>query len=121
MDHIAVMSKHWKWKQIESRWLVNKSAPWGKVSKGETIYFKDSGGPIKVKAKVNEIKEFEREDFEKPIEIMNKYLDANKWAKGKRYCVLIWLGRPTYVNPFRIAKQSRAGWLSIEDIDILRL
>lgn len=114
MDHIAVMSKGWKWKKVESRWLKNKSAPWGKVKAGDTIYFKDSGGPIKVKTTAVKVREYE--DLTEPINIMNKYLDAQAWAKGKKYCVLIWLGKPIPLKPLKINKRSRAGWVSVNDL-----
>ena len=60
MDHVAIMKKSWKLtekilsgeKKIESRWYKSKYPPWGKIKKGDIIYFKDSGEPVSIKAKV---------------------------------------------------------------------
>ena len=66
MHHIAIMKKEWKLtqkilsgeKKIESRWYSNRSAPWGKIKAGETVYFKDSGEPVSIKAEVVKVLEF---------------------------------------------------------------
>ena len=58
MDHVATMRKSWEFlpkilsgeKTIESRWLKNKSVPWGRVCIGDTIYFKNTGEPVTAKA-----------------------------------------------------------------------
>ncbi len=45
MDHVAIMKKAWKLipkildgqKKVESRWGVNKCAPWGKIKVGDNV------------------------------------------------------------------------------------
>ena len=45
-------------KKIESRWYKSKRSPWGKIEKGDTVYFKDSGEPVSIKAKVKKVISF---------------------------------------------------------------
>lgn len=118
MNHVAIMSKGWKWKQIESRWLINKSAPLGKVKPGDRVYFKDSGGPVRIRAEVEKVQEFT--DLDKAAQIFG---DAS-WKKDKKYCVLIWLKNPKKIEPFKINKAgfgSASAWLCVEDINKIRI
>ena len=49
---------------------------------------------------------------------------SDEWAKGKNYCVLIWLKNPRIIEPFGINKSgfgSAAAWLCVEDINKIRL
>ena len=112
MDHVAIMSKGWKWKTIESRWLKNKSAPWGKVKPGDKVYFKDSSGPVRIAAEVEKVMQFEKANFDVAKKL---FKDADKWSKGKNYCVLVFLRKPKRVKPFKIDKTgfgSAVAWLS---------
>ena len=121
MNHVAIMSKGWKWKTIESRWLKNGSAPWGKVKSGDRVYFKDSGGPVKVLAKVEKVIQFEKNRFD---EAKKLFKDADNWSLGKNYCVLVFLGKPESIKPFKINKKgfgSPAAWLCVEDINSIRV
>ncbi|TSC85441.1 MAG: hypothetical protein G01um101416_869 [Microgenomates group bacterium Gr01-1014_16] len=105
-------------KKIESRWSKNKSAPWGKVSAGDKIYFKDAGKPVTAMAEVENVKELT--DMNKAIEIFG----SDEWATGKNYCVLVFLKRPEWVVPFRINKKgfgSAAAWLCVESIAKIRV
>src|SRR5579864_7556566 len=66
MEHIAFMQKSWGLtakiatgqKTIESRWYNVKYTPWGKISPGDIIYFKDGGEPITMRAEVEKILTF---------------------------------------------------------------
>jgi|SRR3989344_7445778 len=112
------MSKGWKWKQIESRWLKNKSAPWGKVKAGDRIYFKEAGKQVTATAEVEKVMELT--DMNRAVEMFG----SDEWAKGKNYCVLIWLKNPRIIEPFGINKSgfgSAAAWLCVEDINKIRL
>jgi len=42
-------------KTIESRWYKNKCSPWGKIKRGDVVYFKNSGEPVTIKAEVSKI------------------------------------------------------------------
>lgn len=142
MDHVAIMKKSWKLipkildgrKKIESRWGINKCAPWGKVKVGDRVYFKNSGEPVTCVSQVLKIKEFENLNLQKIREIFNKYggdagISADnienivKWAEKKRYCTLIYLKKSKKVKPFDIDKSgfgSGCAWITVKDIDLIK-
>ncbi len=142
MEHIAIMRKSWGLtqkiltgqKRIESRWYKSRYAPWGKINAGETIYFKDSGEPVSIKAEVNRVMQFQGLNPKKVKEILGKYgkkdgLDKEqipeffRMFRDKRYCMLIFLKKPRKVEPFGIDKKgfgSMAAWICVEDINNLR-
>lgn len=67
MDHVAIMKPSWGLlpkilsgqKVIESRWYSTRHLPWGKINPGDTTYFKNSGGPVTIKARVDKVLSFE--------------------------------------------------------------
>ena len=142
MDHLAIMKKSWGLldkigdgrKSIESRWYKNKICPWNRIRKGETVYFKDSGGPITLKAKVSGILQFSGLNPAKVRRILNEYgerdgLEKNqagdfyKLFKNKNYCLLIFLEGAQKIRPFRIDKTgfgSMAAWICIGDINLIK-
>src|SRR3989337_1904706 len=110
MQHLAIMRKSWGLapkilsgeKKIESRWYKVKSIPWNKVKSGDVVYFKDSGEPVTLKAKVEKVMQFSDLNPEKVREILGKYGDDDGIEKAKvpeffemfkdqRYCILIFL------------------------------
>lgn len=142
MDHVAIMRPAWGLlpkilsgeKIIESRWYKNKSAPWGKINPGDTIYFKDSGKQVTLKAKVKKVLTFENlttnevsdilEKYGKedgiPKEQINFYFDL---FKNKNYCLLIYLDKVQKVKPFDINKKgfgAMAAWICLEDISKIK-
>ena len=147
MNHVAIMKKSWGLlpkiltgeKKIESRWYKHKCEAWGKVKPGDTVYFKDSGEPITVKAKVAKVLEFA--DL-KPVQI--KAILAKwggnppagggmaiadleyfyNWAKEKKYCVLIFLENSVKVKPFQINKKGfgmNRAWLTVKNIRMIKV
>lgn len=142
MHHIAIMRKSWKLthkilngeKRIESRWYVNKSAPWDRIKAGETVYFKDSGEPVAIKAEVGRVLQFSGLTPEKVREILDKYGGADginvgdinafyERFKDKRYCMLIFLKNPQKIEPFNISKKGfglMAAWLCVDNIDSIK-
>ena len=66
MEHVAIMKKSWGLigkiisgeKKIESRWYKSRRSPWGKIKQGDEVYFKDSGEPVSIKAKVAKVISF---------------------------------------------------------------
>ena len=81
MDHVAIMKKSWNLthkiltgeKTIESRWYFNKHPTWDKIQSGETVYFKDSGEPVRLKAEVSNVLQFSNLTPKKIQEILNHY------------------------------------------------
>ena len=142
MDHVAYMKKSWGLlpkilsgeKQIESRWYQTKHLPWGKITVGDTIYFKNSGEPITVSAQVKDVISFDNLTPAKVQDILDQYgqLDGidssqlNKFYllfKDKKYCLLIFLQNPKKVDPFNINKAgfgAMSAWITTEFIDRIR-
>lgn len=138
MQHVAIMNPAWKLtskiisgeKTIESRWYKNKSAPWGKIKAGETVYFKDSGKKIQIMAQIKGIEQFENLIPKKVKEILDEYgaavgITKNQIAlyynlfKDKKYCILIFLNKVQKVPPFQINKKgfgAMSAWICVENI-----
>ena len=135
MDHIAFLKKSWKLKDkilvgektIESRWYMSKIAPWNKIHVGETIYFKDSGEPVTVRASVAKFLQFELTQ-KKVLEILKQYgreitiSDIQKTYennKDKKYCILIFLKDVKKIEPFYINKKGfgiSCAWITVDDV-----
>src|SRR6266566_1543343 len=81
MDHVAIMQKSWGFtekiatcqKTIESRWYNVRYAPWGRISAGDSIYFKNTGEPITIKAEVEKELNFSDLTPEKVQTILEDY------------------------------------------------
>ena len=142
MDHLAIMHKSWNLtqkilsgkKKIESRWYKSKCAPWNKIKKGETIYFKDSGESVAIKAKVAKIIQFSDLNSKKVKEILEKHgselgiekkdlLKFFKRFKNKKYSILIFLKKPQKIKPFKVDKTGfgiMSSWICVEDINKIK-
>jgi len=141
MHHVAIMKKSWGFlekihsgeKTIESRWYVSKSAPWGKITKGDTVFFKDTGGLVSAKADVSDVVLFSDLTPRKVREILDQYgnkigIDQQNMeeffehVKNKKYCILIFLEKPCKIEPFQISKQGfgmMSAWITVEDISLV--
>jgi ASC-1-like (ASCH) protein len=141
MDHVAIMNKSWGLlpmilsgkKKIESRWYKNKVAPWGKIQPGDTIYFKNSGELITVKADVIKVLSFDNLNPVRVEKILNEYgkddgiekKDLENYFnlfKNKKYCLLIFIDKPQIIPPFEINKKgfgAMVAWICTENIDRL--
>lgn len=137
MDHLAIMKKSLKLtslildgkKTIESRWYKQKRSPWNKIKKNEIIYFKDSGEPVKFKAEVKDIIQFENPNHKQILEQYGKEIGITnidpflQTIRNKKYCILIFLKNPTSVKPFEINKKGfglMSAWITISSIDEIK-
>ncbi len=138
MEHLAIMRKSWGLtekildgrKKIESRWYLLKYKPWDNIKKGETVYFKNSGEPVKIKAKVGKVIQFANLTPKKVKELLNKYGKSDgiekekipeffRMFKNKKYCMLIFLKNPAEIKPFDIDKTgfgAMSAWIAINNI-----
>ena len=138
MHHLAVMKKSWnfleeivsKEKTIESRWYKTKRNPWNKIYKKDSIYFKNSGECLTVKAEVESVLQFQDITPQQVKEILKKYghnigIKRNEIVKftanlkDKKYCILIFLKNPTNIEPFEINKighGAMTAWICVENI-----
>jgi len=143
MHHVAIMKKSWGLtekilngeKKIESRWYKNKVRPWGKIKKDDTVYFKNSGEPVKIKADVSEVLQLENLTPNRVKEIFNKYgkddgiektdfPDFFEMFKDKKYCLLVFLKNPVEIKPFDINKTgfgAMAAWITVDNINRIKV
>lgn len=140
MDHVAILKKSLGLlpkiisgeKSVESRWYVSRFAPWDKVAAGDTVYFKNAGEDVFVKAIVGKVLQFENLTEEKIRNILAEYgerigIERSKWsswiaplAKTKHYCILIFLNDPQEIKPFKINKTgfgNSCAWLCVGKIE----
>lgn len=142
MDHVAIMKKSWGLtdkilrgeKTIETRWYKNKYPPYDQIKVWESVYFKDAGCPVTVKAKVIKVEQFDDLDAKRSKEIVKKYSHADlgtsdikqeilEYVKGKSYCVIVHLGNPEAVTPFNIDKTwygAMASWICVDDVERIK-
>ena len=141
MEHVAIMKKSWGLipkilsgeKTIESRWYQTKRAPWGRIRRGDIIYFKNTGGPVVAKAMVRGVLQFEIGSADEASKIVRTHgkqigltdADLHAWKKAPKYCVLAFLECPEEIpEPFHIRKSgfgTGAAWLTMEDISAIRI
>jgi ASC-1-like (ASCH) protein len=121
-------------KTIESRWYKNKIPPFDKIKVGDTVYFKDSGEPVKMKAVISDVRQFSDLTPEKIHDILEEYgerdgIEKQKVGyffeafKNKKYCILIFLKNPIAIEPFRINKKGyglMSSWICINKIDDIK-
>jgi ASC-1-like (ASCH) protein len=138
MEHVAILSKKWKLldkiisgeKKIESRWYKFKRAPFGYISEGNTIYFKESGDPVTVKAQVEKILIFDKLNHDIIGRIIKEYgnligikPDFAQEVSNKRLCILIFLKDVQKIEPFNINKAGyglMSAWISTDDINKIK-
>jgi len=123
-------------KTVESRWYKFKRPPWDKVRAGDCVYFKDTGGSVRVKAEVKKVLQFADLTPQKTEEILRQYGQADLGAKeimpairqyvqGKNYCLLVFLKNPEKVKPpFDINKTgfgAMSAWLTIDDVKKIKI
>lgn len=143
MDHVAIMKKSWGLmpkilagqKKIESRWYKNKCSPWGKIEKGDTVYFKNSGELISAKAEVGKVIVFAELSPKKVKDILNKYgkddglekKDLPRFYelfKDKNYCLLVYLKKVKDTKPFDINKKdfgAMSAWVVVDNINKIKI
>ncbi|MDO8435991.1 MAG: ASCH domain-containing protein [bacterium] len=142
MEHLAIMKKSWeltdkilnKQKKIESRWYSVKYKPWDSIKEGETIYFKDSGEPVRIKAEVSKVIQFADLTPSRVKEILDEYgkddgIEKVKIPefferfKNKKYCMLIFLKNPRAIKSFEIDKTgfgAMSAWIEVNNINRIK-
>ena len=142
MEHVAVMRKSWGLtekiltgqKKIESRWYNVKYQPWGRINTGDVVYFKDSGSPVRIKAEVEKVIQFDNLNPDKVREILQRYgaddgVEQDRIDeffdrfKDKQYCLLIFLKNPTQVPPFEIDKTgfgTMSAWITVNTVNAIK-
>ncbi len=130
MEHVAILKEPFLSrilsgeKTIESRWYRTRRAPYGRISSGEMVWLKRSGGPVVAKARVSHVEEHSDLTPERIMRIVEK--DAKglgvmeekgrffEGVRNKRHAVLIHLSDIQTVEPFAIDKTgfgNQAAWM----------
>ena len=139
MEHLAILKRSWNLTQkildgkktIESRWYTTKKAPYDRIKTGDIVYFKETGGPVCIRAEVCGVKQFSDLNEEKVMRIYKDYPgifpsdleESVKMNSKKRYCVLIFLKNPKSIKPFEIDKSGygiMSAWICINKIDDIK-
>jgi ASC-1-like (ASCH) protein len=142
MEHLAIMKKSWGLtqkiltgrKKIESRWYLTKRQPWNNIKEGETVYFIDSGEPVRLKTEVSKVMQFANLTPKRVKEILDQYGNADglekektpeffKRFKNKKYCLLIFLKNPQTVESFEIDKAGfglMSAWIAVDKISKIK-
>ncbi len=128
MKHIAILRQPFfdmvlsGEKTIESRWSMNRVAPYNKVKVGDIIYLKETGKDVTATAKVKKVNYYELTP-QKVEEIRIKYgreIGTDKFedwqsTMQKKYCTLIWLEDVKDIDPIKVPRSNGAGWLLINE------
>ncbi len=120
-------------KKIIIRGATGRKLPYGRVHRGDVLFFIRNNGEGLVRAKTDVIKVFNSEKMSKEESI--KLVDDNaeglqlssqqyKKYAGKRYLVLITVDRVLELDPFKIDRSKYGNmddWLAVEDINTVKL
>lgn len=129
MKHIAIFKQPFfdmvlnGEKTIESRWSMNKIAPYNKVDIGDRILLKLTGRPATATAKVKDVKYYElTPELVEDIRIeYGKQIGTDRFenwesTRQKKYCTLIWLEDVKPLNqPLEVPRSNGAGWIILKD------
>ena len=128
MKHIAILRNPFfnmvlsGEKTIESRWSIHKVAPFNKVSVGDEILLKLTGGPVTARAWVKVVKYFNlTPKLVEEIRIKyGKLIGTDKFEDwegtlNKKYCTLIWLSKVEKIPPLSVPRSNGAGWIVLKN------
>jgi hypothetical protein len=115
-------------KTIESRFGVQRCAPHGRVSPGDFLLLKASGGPIVGLCQIKETWFFDlrvtalssvRDRFARPLCAE----DADFWRARSHatLATLMRLDNIQPISPIAITKRDRRGWVTLRDANLLDL
>lgn len=142
MEHIAIMRKSWgltqkilnNQKKIESRWYSVKHKPWDSIKGRDIVYFKDSGGPVRIKTEVSKVIQFSDLIPKKVKEILEEYGEADgieknqipeffERFKDRKYCILVFLKNPQEIKSFEIDKTrfgAMSAWITVNNVSEIK-
>jgi ASC-1-like (ASCH) protein len=117
-------------KTIESRFYRTRRSPVGEVQVGDTLFLKESSGPVCAAALVTAVKNFANLTAQEMLEIKRQHNgqicgDEDYWQSRAdcRYGLLVWLGDVRQVPPVRITKKDWRAWVVLnerEDFGLLK-
>ena len=128
MKHIAILRQQFfnmvlnGEKTIESRWSMNKTAPYGKIKQNDLILLKETGKNVTACAVADKVVFYELTP-QKVEEIRLKFgkqIGTDKfedWQStlNKKYCTLIWLKDVKKIPEIKVKRSNGAGWIVVDD------
>lgn len=128
MKHIAILRQPFYdmvisgTKTIESRWSMNRCAPFNKIKVGDIIYIKQTGKPVTAKAVAKKVKFYNlTPEIVEEIRVKyGKFIGTDKfedWQStlNKKYYTLIWLDKVEKISPIDVPRSNGAGWIILKD------
>lgn len=111
---------------LEARFTKNKISPYGYVNKGDFVVMKEACGPIYAYFVVDDVEYINIKEETTIEELEFKYNDELfqddlfwKLKRHTNYATIIHIGKVTKLEPFRIAKTRRQGWVTLDKDYIL--
>ena len=105
-------------KTIESRFIKTQHSPFGQVRAGDTLFLKQSSGPVCAIARASAVKNFENLTPEQIIGLKERYNSQIKgsdeyWQSkiGCKFAFLVWLEDVKSIEPVRINKKDWRAWV----------
>ena len=109
-------------KQIESRFTRTKRAHFGRVLPGDTLFLKESAGPVCAVATVAAVKNFQNLTPKQIIELKQEYnrqiCGSDEYWQSKADCkfgLLVWLKDIRAIEPVRIGKKDWRAWVVLTE------
>jgi ASC-1-like (ASCH) protein len=109
-------------KTIESRFTKTKRPYFGRVLPGDTLFLKESSGPVCGRATVASVKNFENLTPKRVAKIKQQCNhdiggDDEYWRSkaGCKFGVLVWLRGVEPIKPVRIGKKDWRGWVLLTE------
>ncbi len=126
-SHLVILKKEYldkildSSKRIELRLTRGKAPPFDSVTVGDTLFLKESSGPVCAIAQVAAIKQLSNLTPAKISGLKTEYnhliLAANSFWKAKSDCkfaTLLWLKNVTKLKPIRIYKKDWRAWVVLK-------
>ena len=109
-------------KRIEARLTKTRRAPFGRIGRGDTLFFKASSGLVRAMGKVGRVLEFEDLDC-KGVEKLRREYDGDilgseeYWAdkRDSKWAVLVWVEDVAAIGPMRIDKIDWRAWVVLSE------
>ena len=126
IHHLVILKKHYLfrvlrgYKTVECRLSRHKRPPFGVVTVGDTLWLKQSGGPVTATATVARVEYAHpltiarltllRLRYGESIQADSDFFDG--WRQA-RYATIIHLGNVRRIDPFRLKKNDRRAWVPL--------
>lgn len=115
-------------KTVDSRFSMNRCAPYGRIENGDVVLLKQTGGPIVGVCRVS-ARWFYCLDSDTRQSIRDRFAKAMcaesstfwKERQDKQFATLLRLNRVRLINPIPFEKQDRRGWVVLTESSRQRL